>query len=50
MKLLDSKIAKRELKDYGLYPGSANQYKNITSEVEKHLESFIKTNNYFESL
>ena len=50
MKLLDPKIAKRELKDYGIYEASADQYKKVTTDVEKHLESFITTNNYFKSL
>ena len=50
MKLLDPKIAKRELKDYGIYEASADQYKKVTTHVEKHLESFITTNNYFKSL
>ena len=50
MKLLDPKIAKRELKDYGIYEVSADQYKKVTTHVEKYLESFITTNNYFKSL
>ena len=50
MRLLDPKMAKRELKDYGVYQYSKDQYKTITTEVEKHLETFITTNEYFKTL
>ena len=50
MKLLNPKIAKRELKDYGIYQNSAEQYKLITSEIEKHLEAFTTTDEYYKTL
>ena len=50
MKLLNPKIAKRELKDYGIYKPSAEQYKLITSQIEKHLEAFTTTDEYYKTL
>ena len=50
MKLLDPKLAKKELKDYGIYQHSTQQYKLITSEIEKYLETFTTTDEYFKTL
>lgn len=50
MRLLDPKIAKKELKDYGIYPYSEQQHKNITAEVERLLETFTTTDEYFKTL
>ena len=50
MKLLDPKVAKKELKDYGIYQHTENQYKNITTKIEEHLDTFATTDEYFKSL
>ena len=50
MKLLNPKIAKRELKDYSIYSQTKKQYETTITEVEKHLETFITTDEYFKTL
>jgi tryptophan halogenase len=50
MKLLDSKVAKKELKEYNLYDVTKKQYERITKIVNEELPRFIKTNEYYNSL
>ena len=50
MKLLDPKLAKQEIKRYGLYDHNKKLYKLITDNVTKAMPSFIKTNEYYNSL
>ena len=50
MKLFDPKLAKQELKTYGLYDDTKKMYKTITDNVSKSMPYFVKTNNYYNSL
>ena len=50
MKLLDSKIAKKELLDYNLYDKTKNHVNFLQKELEKVLPMFTKTNEYYNSL
>ena len=50
MKLFDSKMAKEELQNYGLYNITKQMYKKISSEVDKSIPHCIKTNDYYNSL
>jgi len=50
MKLLDPKLAKEELKSYHLYDSNKEKYKLLNDEITKALPSFIKTNDYYNSL
>ena len=50
MKLFDPKLAKQELKRYGLYDDTKKMYKTITDNVSKAMPHFVKTNDYYNSL
>ena len=50
MKLFDSKVAKKELKEYGLYDVTKKQYQRVTKIVNEDLPRFIKTNEYYNLL
>ena len=50
MKLLDKKVAKKELKDYGIYDYSKKMYKEIKEEVKINIHKSIKTNEYYKTL
>ena len=50
MKLLDPKMAKDELKNYGLYDFAKENYKRITKNVQDTLPKFPTTNEYYKSL
>ena len=50
MKLLDPKMAKDELKNYGLYNHAKEKYKAITKNVQNALPKFPTTNEYYKSL
>ena len=50
MKLLDRKIAKKELKDYGIYDISKKMYEEIKEQVKINIHKSIKTNEYYKTL
>jgi len=50
MKLLDSKIAKKELINYGLYKQIENEYNELRDRVQKILPTQITTNTYYERI
>ena len=50
MKLLDPKLAKQELKSYGLYDFNKKLYKLVDEDLTKAMSSFVKTNAYYNSL
>ena len=50
MKLLDSKVAKKELKEYGLYDVTKKHYKELCKQVDENMKEFVKTNDYYNSL
>ena len=50
MKLLNSKIAKQELKEYGLYEGTKKQYNNIVNQVKTNIHKSTKTNEHYNLL
>jgi len=50
MKLLNPKVAKQELKDYGIYDKVKQTYEQVNKMVENHLDTFIKTNEYYKAL
>jgi len=50
MKLLDSKVAKQELKDYGLYNFVKNNYNTITDQITNAIPGCITTNEYYKKL
>ena len=50
MKLLDRKIAKKELKDYGIYDISKKMYEEIKEHVKINIHKSIKTNEYYKTL
>ena len=50
MKLLDKKVAKKELKDYGIYDYSKKMYKEIKENVKINIHKSIKTNEYYKTL
>ena len=50
MKLFDSKLAKKELMDYGLYDEPKKQYNKVTKFIEKEMPNMIETNEYYRSL
>ena len=50
MKLFDPKLAKKELKDYGLYNNTKNTYQSVVKTIDQHINTFVKTNEYYKSL
>ena len=50
MKLLDPKIAKQELTDYGLYDVTKQFVEKSKSIINEHIPKCIKTNQYYNSL
>ena len=50
MNLLDSKIAKDELKNYGLFDVTKKHYEKICGLVDTKVPECIKTNEYYKSL
>ena len=44
------KVAKKELKDYGIYDYSKKMYKEIKEEVKINIHKSIKTNEYYKTL
>ena len=50
MKLFNSKVAKQELKEYGIYDYSKKMYKEIKEEVKINIHKSIKTNEYYKTL
>ena len=50
MNLLNPKIAKQELEDYGIYNMTKEMYKQVCYHVDKYLPSCTKTNQYYKSL
>ena len=50
MKLFDPKLAKQEIKSYGLYDYNKKIYKLVNDTITKALPSLIKTNEYYKSL
>ena len=50
MNLLNPKIAKQELEDYGIYNMTKEMYKQVCYHVDKYLPSCTKTIQYYKSL
>ena len=50
MKLFDSKLAKKELVEYGLYNRTKEHYKELSKTVNEKIKEFVKTNDYYNSL
>jgi len=50
MNLFDSKMAKKELKDYGIYDATKQHYQKLSAGINEYIPKFIKTNEYYKSL
>ena len=50
MNLFDSKVAKKELTDYGLYKATKQHYQKLSAGINEYIPKFIKTNDYYNSL
>jgi len=50
MNLFDSKVAKKELTDYGLYKATKQHYQKLSVGIDEYIPKFIKTNDYYNSL
>lgn len=50
MRILDPKIAKKELQDYGLYDHASKIHSAISNNVEQALPNMIDSNKYFNHL
>jgi len=50
MNLFDSKIAKKELNEYGLYNVTKRLHKKVDNEVAKIMPDCMTTNEYYKSL
>ena len=50
MKLFNSKVAKQELKEYGIYEATKKQYNNIINQVKTNIHKSTKTNEHYNLL
>ena len=50
MKLLNPTLAKKELKDYGLYDSTEINYKWLSKSIKDAINTYTLTNDYYASL
>ena len=50
MKLFNPELAKRELKEYGLYEDTGKDYRQMKIEINKTLPYLYSTNTYYKNL
>ena len=50
MKLLDKKVAKKELKNYGIYDITKEMYEQIQKQIKTDIYKSVKTNEYYKTL